>query len=107
MSISLAWQSDNFGGLTPHQLEVLYAPIILEYALQKVGTLPTYPHESQSTGKYEAEMPDLKAFQFMSTSWPRSATTSAVGIQSAPLQYFEVPLGPIMGLVPTQKIQED
>ncbi|SCV61370.1 uncharacterized protein FFFS_15939 [Fusarium fujikuroi] len=64
MSVSLAWQPDNFCGLTPHQLEVLYEPIILECALRDVGPPPTYSHESQSTEKYEAEMPDLKAFQF-------------------------------------------
>ncbi|RBA15846.1 hypothetical protein FPRO05_12067 [Fusarium proliferatum] len=64
MSVSLAWQPDNFCGLTPHQLEVLYEPIILECALREVGPPPTYSHESQSTEKYEAEMPDLKAFQF-------------------------------------------
>ncbi|KAG8354244.1 hypothetical protein FVEN_g7674 [Fusarium venenatum] len=64
MSVSLAWQSDNFDGLTPHQLGVLYEPIVLELALQKAGTFPTYPHEKQSTVKYEAEMPDFEAFQF-------------------------------------------
>lgn len=64
MSVSLAWQSESFGGLTPDQLEVLYEPIILESVLQEAGPTPTYAHESQSTGTYEAEMPDLKAFQF-------------------------------------------
>ncbi|KAH7159207.1 hypothetical protein DER46DRAFT_686573 [Fusarium sp. MPI-SDFR-AT-0072] len=38
-------------GLTSHQLELLYEPMLLEVAFQ-------------STGKYEAEMLDLKAFQF-------------------------------------------
>ncbi|KAF4953250.1 hypothetical protein FGADI_6116 [Fusarium gaditjirri] len=64
MSISLAWQLDKFGGLTSHQLELLYEPILLEVALKEVGKFPTYPHESQSTGEYKAEMLDLKAFQF-------------------------------------------
>jgi hypothetical protein len=64
MAISSAWKSGGFGGLTPQQLELLYEPIILEAALQKAGSLPTYTQESQSSQRYEADMPDLKAFQF-------------------------------------------
>ncbi|KIL88665.1 hypothetical protein FAVG1_07912 [Fusarium avenaceum] len=63
MSVS-SWRSDGFGGLTPHQLELLYEPIILEAALQKAGSLSTYTQESQSSQGYKADMPDLKAFQF-------------------------------------------
>ncbi|KAG5662036.1 hypothetical protein KAF25_004275 [Fusarium avenaceum] len=63
MAVS-SWRSDGFGGLTPHQLELLYEPIILEAALQKAGSLPTYTQESQSSQGYKADMPDLKAFQF-------------------------------------------
>ncbi|KAM0484850.1 hypothetical protein ACHAP7_002867 [Fusarium lateritium] len=64
MSVSSAWKSGSFGGLTPPQLELLYEPIILEAALQKAGSLPTYTQESQLSQGYEADMPDLKAFKF-------------------------------------------
>ncbi|KAJ4112119.1 hypothetical protein NW768_011698 [Fusarium equiseti] len=66
MSISLNWRSASFGGLIPEQLEALYEPILLESALHKAATFPTYPHESesQSTGMYKPDMVDLKAFQF-------------------------------------------
>ncbi|RGP64194.1 hypothetical protein FSPOR_8012 [Fusarium sporotrichioides] len=64
MSVSSVWQSASFSGLTSHQLEVLYEPIVLESALIEFGTTSTYTHKSQSLERYEAEMPDLKAFQF-------------------------------------------
>jgi hypothetical protein len=64
MSVSSVWQSASFSGLTSHQLEVLYEPIVLECALIEAGTTSTYTHKSQSLERYEAEMPDLKAFQF-------------------------------------------
>lgn len=63
MAVS-SWKSDGFGGLTPHQLELLYEPIILEAALQKAGSLPTCAQDGQSSRGYKADMPDLKAFQF-------------------------------------------
>ncbi|KAI3574048.1 hypothetical protein IWW34DRAFT_872589 [Fusarium oxysporum f. sp. albedinis] len=94
MSVSLAWQSDNFCGLTPHQLEVLYAPIILEYALQKVGTLPVYSHESQSTEKYEAEMPDLRAFQFYVNKLAQVCDNERGGNTISALAILRGPLGP-------------
>ncbi|EGU77942.1 hypothetical protein FOXB_11552 [Fusarium oxysporum f. sp. conglutinans Fo5176] len=94
MSVSLAWQSDNFCGLTPHQLETLYAPIILEYALQKVGTLPAYSHESQSTEKYEAEMPDLKAFQFYVNKLAQVCDNERGGNTISALAILRGPLGP-------------
>ncbi|KAH7184568.1 uncharacterized protein B0J16DRAFT_267046 [Fusarium flagelliforme] len=63
MSVSQAWRSAD---LTPEQLEALYQPILLEDALHKAATFPTYPHESdnQSAGTYQAEMEDLEAFRF-------------------------------------------
>ncbi|KAF5675776.1 hypothetical protein FHETE_2379 [Fusarium heterosporum] len=63
MPVSFACKPEDFGGLTPHQVELLYEPIILEVALKKVRTFPTYEDESQSCG-YEATMPDLKALRF-------------------------------------------
>ncbi|KAI1071788.1 hypothetical protein LB507_005462 [Fusarium sp. FIESC RH6] len=66
MSASQALKADTFGGLTPHQLGTLYEPILLDHALHKATAFPSYPHESESQGSgvYGAEMPDLKAFQF-------------------------------------------
>ncbi|KAI1025261.1 hypothetical protein LB504_009987 [Fusarium proliferatum] len=94
MSVSLAWQPDNFCGLTPHQLEVLYEPIILECALREVGPPPTYSHESQSTEKYEAEMPDLKAFQFYVNKLAQVCDNERGGNTISALAILQGSLGP-------------
>ncbi|KAI1044959.1 hypothetical protein LB503_013580 [Fusarium chuoi] len=94
MSASLAWQSENICGLTPHQLEVLYEPIILECALREVGPPPTYSHESQSTEKYEAEMPDLKAFQFYVNKLAQVCDNERGGNTISALAILQGSLGP-------------
>ncbi|KAG4291641.1 hypothetical protein FPRO06_13862 [Fusarium proliferatum] len=94
MSASLAWQSENFCGLTPHQLEVLYEPIILECALREVGPPSTYSHESQSTEKYEAEMPDLKAFQFYVNKLAQVCDNERGGNTISALAILQDSLGP-------------
>lgn len=95
MSVSLAWQPDNFCGLTPHQLEVLYGPIILECALREVGPPPTYSHESQSTENYEAEMSDLKAFQFYINKLAQVTDNERGGNTISALAILQGSLGPL------------
>ena len=64
MSVSLAWQSDKYDGLTPHQLGVLYEPLVLELALHKAAPFSISSNENQSSVKYKAGMADFEAFQF-------------------------------------------
>ncbi|KAL6912551.1 hypothetical protein FSST1_010311 [Fusarium sambucinum] len=94
MSVSRAWQSDNFDGLTPHQLGLLYEPIVLELALQKVGAYPTYPHEKQSIVKYKAEMPDFEAFQFYVNKLAQVCDNERGGDTISALAILQGSLGP-------------
>ncbi|KAH6950072.1 hypothetical protein DER45DRAFT_619802 [Fusarium avenaceum] len=65
----MAVSSCRSDGLTPHQLELLYEPIILEAALQKAGSLPTYTQESQSSQGYKAEyVPEILRINETSTA---------------------------------------
>ncbi|KAF4445849.1 hypothetical protein F53441_10495 [Fusarium austroafricanum] len=75
-------------------LQLLYEPIILEHALQKIGGLQICSLENQTLDNYDAAMPDFEAFQFFTNKMAQVCDNERGGNSVSALAILQGELGP-------------